>query len=899
MPYVPIEWLRDHVEAPASLTAAQLAADLVRVGLEEEQIVPPAVTGPLVVGRVLTREVFTASNGKSIGYCRVDVGPEHNDAPGTGKEPSDLPSRGIVCGAHNFDAGDHVVVSLPGAVLPGDFAISARKTYGHVSDGMICSERELGLGDDHSGIIVLERWLAAHGRKDESVPAPGADATRLLGLGQEVLEVNVTPDRGYCFSMRGIAREYSHATGARFTDPADATSPDLFPAGVAPAGRDGFPVLLAKDTAPVHGRPGVDRYVARVVRGIDPGAASPQWMQDRLVAAGMRPISLAVDVTNYVMLDLGQPLHAFDLDRLSGPIVVRRARQGEALTFLDDVTRVLDPEDLVIADSPDGEGSRALVLAGVFGGAAAEVGQDTTDVLIEAAHFDAVSVARSARRHRLPTESSRRNERGVDTALAPVAAQRAVDLLVRYGGGTAEPVATDVDRTANPEPVVIRADSAERLTGVAYGAARVTELLRRVGCTVEPVGVDADGSELLSVTPPTWRPDLVGAAHFAEEVARLDGYDNIASTLPAVPAGTGLSPRQRARRDVVQALVGAGMTQVLSYPFIGDVHDRLGIPAKDPRRQCVRLANPLSEDAPRLRTSVLDSLVGAASRNVSRGLPDVAVFEVGRVTLPEGTVPAPIPGAAQRPSPEEVAALHAGVPLQPTHVGAVMVGQREHAGVLGAGRAWDWADAVQLVRVVTSALGLTVDVRAPEEPPAPWHPGRSAELRLSTHQGRGPLAGADPASRPGVLPGSPGAVVAYAGELHPRVVRELGLPERACAVEIDLDALLDAVQASDVLQVRAVSTFPAAKEDIALVVEESVSARAVEEVVRRAAGDLTEQVRLFDVFRGPQLGQGRKSLAFSLVLRAPDRTLTAQETAAVRKRVVKRAAATLGAQLRG
>lgn len=890
MPYVPIEWLREHVDVPSGTTAEQLAADLVKVGLEEEQIVPPAVTGPLVVGKVLTRDAKEQTNGKVINYCRVDVGPEHNDAPGTGKEPSELPSRGIVCGAHNFEVGDSVVVSLPGAVLPGDFAIAARKTYGHTSDGMICSAKELGVGegpDSASGIIVLDQWLPEHGHDGEELPAPGTNAIPLLGLGDEVLEINITPDRGYAFSMRGVAREYSHSTGARFTDPADGTNTGLFPHGVAEGREDGFPVRFAEDSSPIHGRPGVDRYVARIVRGVDPAAPSPQWMRDRLTAAGMRPISLAVDVTNYVMLDLGQPLHAFDLGKLSAPIVVRRATAGERLTFLDEVTRTLDPEDLVIADSPAGEGSRALVLAGVLGGAETEIDESTTDVLIEAAHFDAVSIARSARRHKLPTESSKRNERGVDTRLQAVAAQRAVDLLVEYGGGTADETVTDVDRTTPPEPMVIRADSAERLTGVAYGTPRVSELLTAVGCTVEPAGSDGSGGaghELLSVTAPTWRPDLVGAAHFAEEVARLDGYDAIPVVVPQAPAGTGLTVRQQARRDVVRALADAGLTQVLSYPFVGYVHDRLGLPAGDPRRKALRLANPLAEDAPLLRTSVLDSLVEIARRNVSRGLPDVAVYEVGTVTLPEGTVPAPIVGVDHRPSAEEVAALEAGIPAQPTHVGAVLAGERVRSGVLGAGRPWDWADAVQVVRTVATTLGVDVEVSAPEEPVAPWHPGRTAEVRLASVRKGKDLV--------------PGALVAHAGELHPRVAKELGLPARACAVEIDLEPLLAAVEEAGVLQVKAIRTFPAAKEDVALVVDESVTAAAVEAVVREAAGDLAEEVRLFDVFRGEQLGEGRKSLAFSLRLRG-DHTLTAEETAGVRKRIVKRAAKRLGAELRG
>ena len=884
MPYVPIEWLREHVDVPAGLSAEQLAADLVRVGLEEERIVPPAVTGPLVVGKVLTREAKEQTNGKVINYCRVDVGPEHNDAPGTGKEPSELPSRGIVCGAHNFDVGDYVVVCLPGAVLPGDFRIAARKTYGHVSDGMICSARELGIGEDHSGIIVLQQWLAEHGHEGEEPPAPGTDAIGILGLGEEVLEINVTPDRGYCFSMRGVAREYSHSTGARFTDPADATDTGLYPNGVAGAGQGGYDVVVPEDPRPIHGRPGCDRYVARLVRGIDPNAPSPAWMQDRLTAAGMRPISLAVDVTNYVMLDLGQPLHAFDAGKLAAPIVVRRAKEGETLTFLDDVTRALDPEDLVIADSPEGEGSRALVLAGVFGGALSEVDADTCNVLIEAAHFDPVSVARSARRHKLPTESSKRNERGVDTELAPIAAQRAVDLLVEYGGGSAEPVATDINRTRAPEPITMRSDAAERLTGVAYGIDRVTDLLATIGCTVERSGSTDDGTALLTVTPPTWRPDLVGPAHLVEEIARLDGYDAIPVIAPTAAAGTGLSADQKARRDVVRALADAGLTQVLSYPFIGDIHDRLEIPETDARRQTVRLANPLAEDAPCLRTSILDSLVEVARRNVSRGLADAAVFEIGSVTHPAGTVPAPIPGTDRRPTEAEKAALRAGIPAQPTHIGAVMVGEHERSGVLGAGRPWDWADAVEVVRTVAATLGVEVAVSAPEQPYAPWHPGRTAEIRL-----------------PGQRRGKeiePGVLVAHAGELHPRVVRELGLPERACAVEIDLDPLLEAAHDAGELQVRAVSTFPAAKEDIALVVDEAVTAAEVEDLVRRAAGDLAEEVRLFDVFRGAQLGEGKKSLAVSLVLRAPDRTLTAEETAGVRKRVIKRAAKLLGAELR-
>ena len=520
---VPVEWLSQDVEVPAGTTGEEVAAALVRVGLEEEGRHGGGVTGPLVVGRVLTREPEPQKNGKTINWCTVDVG----GANGTG-EP-----QGIVCGAHNFDVGDLVVVILPGGVLPGGFEISARKTYGHVSAGMICSAVELGIGDDHDGILVLT------GRPDADELTPGQDAIPLLGLDRETVEINVTPDRGYCFSMRGVAREYSHATGARFTDPAAG------PAGRAPAANDaGHPVRL-EDEAPIRGRAGCDRYVARVVRGVDVSAPTPAWMATRLTEAGMRPISLPVDVTNYVMLALGQPLHAFDLGTVDGPIVVRRARADERITTLDDVERTLSAEDLVITEG----GERPLAIAGVMGGADSEIGPDTRDVLIEAAHFDPVSIARSARRHRLPSEASRRFERGVDPQLPPAAAQLAVELLTEHGGGTADPGVTDVGTPAAPAVIELPLDMPSRIVGVDYPAASVERVLTAIGATVEDRG---DGS--LRVTPPTWRPDLTTGEDLVEEVARIEGYDAIPSLLPTPPGGSGLTHRQRVRRIVADLL---------------------------------------------------------------------------------------------------------------------------------------------------------------------------------------------------------------------------------------------------------------------------------------------------------------------------------------------------------
>ena len=870
MPYVPLEWLRQYVQVRPGTDAAALAADLVKVGLEEEQIVPARVTGPLVVGKVLTQEPKEQSNGKVINYCRVDVGEQYNDAPGTGKEPSELPSRGIICGAHNFKPGDSVVVSLPGAVLPGDFKIAARKTYGHISDGMICSAAELGFPDDGKhGIIVLDERYP-----EGEVPAPGTDALPLLGLDDEVVEINVTPDRGYCFSMRGVAREYSHSTGGAYQDPADTTNADFYPQGLQAPGNDG-PRVEVNDEAPINGVPGCDRYVARLVEGVNPNAPTPDWMSRRLQASGMRSISLAVDVTNYVMLELGQPLHAFDADKLTLPLVVRRAQVGEKLTTLDDVERVLDPQDLVIADGEGG--SRVLAIAGVMGGATSEVTETTTNVLIEAAHFHPVSVARSARRHKLPTESSKRFERGVDYQLAPVAAQRAADLLVRYGGGSYGPI-TEIDRTQAPAPIEFALDAASRLTGVDYPREQVVGLLREIGCQVND-----DGGATVQVSAPSWRPDLTGSAELVEEIARLDGYDNIPVQLPVAPAGTGLTFAQRARRDIVRTVAEQGLTQVLSYPFVGDIYDRLELPADDERRQAVRIANPLADDAPLLRTSVLDSLIDVAVRNVSRGIGDVALYEVGNVTTSAGVVPAPIPGVAQRPSQAEIEALAAGTPRQRLHLGAILCGQHGYSGVLQHVRNWDWADAVELVRDIASLLGVKLHVANAER--APWHPGRCAEIRI--------VVPTKNPTRPQI-----GEVIGYAGELHPRIVKKLGLPERACAVELDLDALIERSSSQPVVKAQPVSTYPAAKEDFAFVVDEATPSQEVAAAIIIAGGKLLDDVRLFDVYRGPQLGPGRKSLAFSVRLRASDHTLSASETEAARARIIKQVGKYTGAKLR-
>lgn len=832
---VPISWLREHVDLPAELTAGDLEQALVNLGLEVESIVDlrTTVTGSLVVGEVRELEELTGFK-KPIRFCRVDVG----TANGTG-EPQE-----IVCGATNFAPGDRVVVILPGGVLPGGFAIGARKTYGRNSNGMICSARELGLGDDHSGIIVLPPNVAAK---------PGDDARPVVGLDDVVVELEITPDRGYAMSVRGIARELSHAFGVPFRDPGLLSAP-------GPTAEPAYRVEV-RDTA------GCDRFAGRVVRGIDPVAQSPEWMQRRLTVAGIRTISLPVDITNYLMLELGQPMHAFDVDRLCGLLVVRRAEQGEKLTTLDGVTRVLDAEDMVICDD-----TGPISLAAVMGGETSEVVAGTTDVLFEAAHWDPVMVGRTARRHRLFSEAAKRWERGVDPALALVATDRAVTLLTTYAGGTASAEVLDINHLVPPAPIVVEADLPTRRIGVDYPPARVAALLAEVGCTV--AAASGDPVTVFTVTPPTWRPDLTDPADLVEEVARLDGYDKVPSVLPLAPAGGGLTPEQRRRRSVARTLAENGYVEVLSYPFMAlELLDALGLPADDPRRRAVRLTNPLSDEEPLLRTTLLGPLLGILRRNIGRGQRDLALYEVGLVFEPRpdaGSPPAM--GVNEPPSQAVFAAADAGVPHQPWHVGAVLAGAVEPAGWWGAGRAAGWADAVEAARIVLAAAGVPderVTVRAAEY--APWHPGRCAALLVDD------------------------VLVGHAGELHPAVVAALELPRRTSAMELDLAAL----PAAPVVPAPRIATFPPALIDVALVVDDAVAAADVQRALAEGAGDLLESIHLFDVYVSPQLGEGRKSLAYKLTFRAPDRTLTGEEALAARDEAVSEAASRFGAVLRG
>jgi phenylalanyl-tRNA synthetase beta chain len=818
---VPVGWLAEYVDIPAGTTIEDLDTAFVRLGLEVEEIHrAEPVTGPLVVGKVLEIEELTGFK-KPIRYCQVEVG---EAAP-----------RGIVCGATNFAVGDTVVVALPGAVLPGGFEIASRRTYDRISDGMICSVRELGIGDDHAGILVLG---------DDDVPPPGTPAGPVVGLDDVVIELAVTPDRGYCLSMRGIAREIGTGLAAPWRDPGAVTPP-------AWSGQPAWQVTVADPDR-------CDRFSMIAMEGLDPTAPTPWWMRRRLAQAAVRSISLAVDVTNFVMLELGQPMHAFDRDAVTGPITVRLAREGEKLTTLDGTVRKLSTDDLLITDD-----SGPIGLAAVMGGASTEIGDGTTAVLLEAAHWEPTGVARTARRHRLPSEAAKRFERGVDPEMTVVALARAADLLCQYGGAQVVGGVVDVD-TRSPRPAIaLDAAKPAQVSGVPYTAAQVVELLEAVGCDVDAT------SSPLAITPPSWRPDLTDPADLVEEVVRLAGYDDVPSVLPTAPPGRGLTDVQRRRRSIGRSLAEAGYVEAPAYPFVGEpVFDALGLAEDDERRQVVLVRNPLSEEEPALRTTLLPGLLATLARNLSRGQRDVALFEHGAVFPGGRRAPAPLPGVDRRPDDETLVALLGAVPEQPWHVAVALTGNREPRGWWGPGRPAGWADAVQAARLVAAASGVELTVRAGER--APWHPGRCAELLVGD------------------------TVVGYAGELHPRVCAALELPARTSVMELDVDAL----PAASVPVGPSVSGFPPVLLDLALVVRDDVPSAEVADALRDGAGELLEALRLFDVYTGPPVPVGSRSLAYALTLRAPDRTLTSEEATAVRDAAVAAAAARTGAELR-
>jgi phenylalanyl-tRNA synthetase beta chain len=904
---VPLSWLREYAQLPEPVDAIEVARRLTAAGLEVESLesVGHDIRG-VVIAQVLSVEELTGLK-KPIRYCRVAVSKAQVDAP-----PDEAP--GVICGAANFAVGDRVALAQPGAMLPGGFEIGARQTYGHLSEGMICSASELAIGDDHTGILVLPP------------DAPlGADFVPYAHLRDEVLEIAVTPDRGYAVSVRGLARELASAYNVPFTDPASTALPDatLLGGPLDYVGPDVYPARIDDPTA-------CDRFVLREVRGFSPQARSPLWIQVRLARCAVRPVSLAVDVTNYLMLELGQPLHAFDRSKLTGEIVVRRARPGEKLETLDHVVRTLDPEDILITDS-----SGPISMAGTMGGLSTEIDAASTDLVIEAAHFDARGTAKMSRRHKLHTEASYRFERGVDRELPLRATAKAVALLAGLGGARVVPGCTHAQADVVPTTIAMAVDYPDRVAGVVYGGDTVIRRLREVGCTVvqtrgasptvapwragsergsqpgQAVPSDSEASPpsvpVLDVTPPSWRSDLTDPADLAEEVIRLEGYESVPIRMPRALAGRGLTLRQRLRRSVGLTLADAGYVEVFSWPFASRSDaDRLGLPPDDPRRSAVVVANPLSEDEPLLRTTLLPGLFRVLARNIGRGFADTALFEIGLVFRPRpGAAPAaPILAVDRGPTVAELAPLESALPEQPQHIATVMAGDRELDGWWGPGRAWSWADAIEATRAVGRICRVTLDIRAAKY--APWHPGRCAAIyvRVDGQPGDGPAGNEHLGNgHPGNGQAANGRVrewlAGHAGELHPRVIQAFGLPDRTCAMELDLSVLFAAAEGVGPVQAPELSAYPLAIQDVALIVDAAVPAADVEAaLVAGAPADLLESIRLFDVYTGAQIGEDRKSLAYTLRFRAPDRTLTAAEATEARDAAVAEAQRRVGAVLR-
>ena len=816
---IPLSWLKEFVSLPAKVSAEDIAQAFVNVGFEIEGIDYQGkdLKGPLLVGKVLSIEELSGHK-KPIRYVGLDLG--------SGK------TRFVICGARNFKVNDLVVVAVPGAVLPGNFAIAARETYGKVSDGMICSAKELGISDEHAGIIVLPEGKV------------GSDAIKLLEIEDVIFDVAINPDRGYAMSVRGLARELSASLKCKYTDPASNVQVKKLNAIKSPK------AIGVK----IEDKTGADQIFIRTLDQVNTKISSPIWMQRRLEKCGMRSISLAVDITNYVMLELGQPLHAFDADVITGGLRVARANKFSKLVTLDKVERKLSADNLLICDT-----NSALALAGTMGGLASEVTSQTTKIALEAAHFDPISIARNSRFHKLSSEASRRMERNTDPALTEIASARAAQLLMDLAG--AKYLGSSFAGLAiKPRKIKISVEKVCELIGAKYTLKQVKDALILIGCKVTGSG------SIITIEVPTWRPDLSSTADFAEEIARLVGYDQIPLRLPIGKSGAKLSTMQNRKRQIALMLANQGYTEVINYPFVNqELVDALGFTGD--RAKSFKLANPMSEDFPLLRTHLLPGLLTTLSRNINRGAKDLALFEIGSVfrnISPLGKIV--LPTTERKPSQKVIDSIYSSVPNQMLFVAGVSCGEKYLSSWQGEGSRFEWSDAVSKAAEIIESTGNKYEITGADL--APWHPGRCAEFKVA------------------------GKVVAHAGELHPRVIATLNLPARTCAFAVILNELPEAKLGA----APRIWNMPAAVQDIALVVSKNVLASDVEDSLRIGAGELLESISLFD--RYDQIGDEKVSLAFTLTFRAADRTLTAEEVSGYRDEAVRRAGKDCGAVLR-
>ena len=813
----PLSWIKEFVDIPASVTPEQISDGLIRVGFEVEEMIKQGadLTGPLTFAKVLSIEEITEFK-KPIRYVGLDCGEGQ--------------TRFVICGATNFVVGDLVVAALPGAVLPGDFKIGARETYGKTSNGMICSARELAISDEHAGIMVFA----------EGEVTVGADAIEALQINDVIFDIAVNPDRGYALSIRGVAREVAGSLNLAYSDPVNALRSVKF----EDTGT-GVPAKIAdQSTASV--------FYLRTLSNFDPSAKTPMWMRRRIEKMGMRSISLVVDVTNYVMLELGQPLHAFDKSKIKGGLTIKRAGKAHKFVTLDGQERELDPDDLMVCDD-----DQPLALAGTMGGLSSEITVTTTEIALEAVRFDPVCVAKNSRRHKLSSEASRRLERSVDPSLAEFASARFVQLLTAHS--SAQHVATVVDGEPRYAPIVtIDPQYISKVLGFEISPSKVAEVLRIIGCDVD--------EKSFAIDPPSWRSDLLTAADFAEEVARMIGYDKIPSVLPPRPLHASLTPNQKRRRAVATMLASRGFAEVQTFPFTNQsTIDSMGFVGE--RAATYKVANPMSEEFPLMRVHLVPGLIEVAQRNISRGAKDFAIFEMGSIfRSSQKLVSAISPELSKRPDQKSIEEIFASVPAQGYHVAGLLVGKTENEDWQGKARSYNWQDAIAYAQDVLALCNLEWSVARSDL--APWHPGRCAELIVN------------------------GKAVAHAGELHPRIIAAYGLPERSVAFAVALSALPD----SQLVRPTTVGTMPAAIQDVALIVDSTVNAADVEAALRTGAGDLLESITLFD--RYDKIGDGKVSLAFSMVFRAQDRTLTGEEVSAMREAATAVAADKFGAVVR-
>lgn len=799
---VSYRWLESYTDVPWD--PEELAERLTMSGTKVEAIhYPGKGLENVVVGVIQSVGPHPSADGLHV--CEVSVGDR---------------TLTTVTGAPVVTAGWKVPVALPGAQLPGlDRTIQIVEVQGVRSEGMLCSEKELGIGDDASGLLVLP---------DEA--EVGQSVAEQLGLDDAVIEFEIYPNRPDCLSVVGIAREISALTGAPLR------LPDV-PEGLRDRGGPAVDVLVeAPDVCP--------RYCAQVVEGVTIGP-SPLWMQQRLRAAGMRPINNVVDVTNYVMLELGQPLHAFDLAKLAGPkIKVRRPVEGERIETLDGVERELDTDMLVIADA-----EKAVAIAGIMGGANSEVSDQTQNVLLEAANFHAATVRKMARRLGMQTEASLRFEKGLDPELPLWAIHRAAKLLAEVAGGKPSPVVTDASETsASERQISLRPERVNRVLGTDMSPAEMKRCLRALH-----FGVDVTGDARLQVHVPSYRRDITREIDLVEEIARIYGYDRIEPTLPkGSTIQGGVTSEDAQTEQLRQRLIGAGLSEVITYSFMSPRGlERLQLAPDDAWRRAIPIQNPLSEEMSLLRTNLMVNLLELVARNERRQAASVQVFELGSVFVPQE-----LPLTAQ--------------PEEKTTLGIALMGEVHRTGWGEPSRQVDFFDLKGLVEAALEVLGVEYSIEAGSHPAL--HPGRSAQVVVE------------------------GETVGVLGEIHPDVTDAFDIAHRVYVAELGLETLLGKAAATTFTPI---PRYPAVHRDIAFLAPAEVTAEDIERVITHHGGELLKEYRLFDVYQGAQIPEGYRSLAYAFVFQASDRTLKEAEVESVLNELMTQLKGQYGVKLRG